>query len=118
MEKVTIMGKTLQGDFTNPTFARKYEDAMAKIAEEAEKAEQAERGSDGIRIQCNAIENAFDTIFGKGTGHKVLGKDPNLMTCLDGLIELSNVYDDQITPLIEEKREKVKAVIATRNGQV
>ena len=115
MEKVTILGKTIQGDFTNPIFARKYEDTMSEIAKEAEKAEQAERGSDGILIQCNAVRNVFDALFGKGTATKVMGKDANLMVCLDALIELSDVYDSQITPLIEDKKKKIRVLMGRKN---
>ena len=115
MEKIMILETELQGDFTNPTFARKYEDTLIGIAKEAKEAETAERGSDGILIQCNAVKHAFDALFGKGASEKVLGKDPNLMICLDALVDLANVYENQITPLIEEKKKKIRILMGKKN---
>ena len=111
MEKVTILGKTLQADFTSPAFAGKYEDALQNVGKEFARAEQAERGSEGLKIQCNAVIHAFDELFGTGSAQKVLGKETNLLVCLDAFTELCGVYRNQINPLVAEKAKKAREMM-------
>ena len=112
MEKVTILGKTLQADFTSPLFAEKYENELLRANEEFNRATQAERGSEGLKIQCESVIHAFDTLFGDGSAQKVLGKETNLLVCLDAFVELCSVYQTQINPLIAEKAKKAREMMS------
>lgn len=112
MEKVTILGKTLQADFTSPSYAEKFENEVQRVGEEFGRASQAERGSEGLKIQCEAVIHAFDTLFGTGSAQKVLGKETNLLVCLDAFVELCSVYQTQINPLIAEKAKKAREMMS------
>ena len=52
-----------------------------------------------ISILCNSINNAFDYIFGPGTGEKVCGKENVLDVCTDAfseLVEEKNRQDESL----------------------
>ena len=42
-----------------------------------------------IRIQCKAVFDCFNTIFGEGTDKEVFGNKTNLMVCLKAFEELA-----------------------------
>ena len=48
-----------------------------------------------IRIQCNAVFDCFNTIFGAGTDKQVFGNKTNLMVCLKAFEELAICANDQ-----------------------
>lgn len=114
MEKVTILDKTLEADFTNPDFMASYEDALAELGASARNLNLQGRASEGARNLCNSVIQTFDSLFGSGTARQVLGKETNLLVCLDAVADLAGIYDDQITPIIEEKAKKAKEKLAMR----
>lgn len=111
MEKVKILGKTVQAEFTSPAFIKKYEDALRMVYEEASKSEDEETASKAIKAQCDAVVHLTDNLFGSGSADEILGKEASLLVCLDALIEIASVYESQINPMIEEKKKKVVRLI-------
>ena len=77
--------------------AEKYEIAVKKVQEEAEESKKLEDTglSAMIRMQCNAVFNCFNTIFGEGTDKKIFGAKVNLMTCLKAFEELIENVNEQ-----------------------
>lgn len=48
-----------------------------------------------IRVQCNAIFNFFNELFGEGTDKKIFGDKVNLVTCLKALDEFVSQVREQ-----------------------
>lgn len=46
----------------------------------------------------------------------MLGEETDLLTCLDAWEELTDVYEKQVNPILEERNEKVK--FKEKNGDV
>lgn len=73
-----------------------YESAHDKVAEKMNKLDTAgKRRSELIRIQCEAVFEFFDDVFGEGTAKNVFGESVNLTTCLNAyeavVIEVNNL---------------------------
>lgn len=61
-----------------------YEAALDKVAEKMNKLDtKGKRKSEVIRIQCKAVFEFLDEVFGEGTAKKVFGESVNLTKCLD-----------------------------------
>ena len=80
--------------------AEKYETAIAefqKVTGELKltSCEEDKALSSVIRIQCNAVFDCLNTIFGEGTDKKVFGNRTNLMVCLKAFEELAIYANDK-----------------------
>ena len=58
----------------------------------------------------------IDDIFGHDSAKRVLGEETDLLTCQDAWEELTDVYEKQVNPILEERNEKVK--FKEKNGDV
>lgn len=74
-------------DILDLEVAEKYEKAIKDIQTIGDKTKNMGL-ADGIRTQCNAIFDVFNTLFGESTDKKVFGNKVNLMTCLNAFEEL------------------------------
>lgn len=101
--KVKILGVELEAPLLNHEVARRYEDGTMKVLETAEKTLECGIGSDGIEMECNAVIDFIDDIFGPGSAEKVLGKDTDLLTCLEAWGDLAGLYEEQVNPILEEQ---------------
>lgn len=115
---VEVLGIKLAADLLNPKVSRKYEEGMKKVTEIAVKATECECNSEGIEMDCNAVVDFIEDIFGKGSAVKVLGEETDLLTCLDAWEELTDVYEKQVTPILEERNRRVKAKFKEKNGDM
>lgn len=64
------------------------------------------RRSELIRIQCTAIFEFFDDVFGEGTAKKVFGESVNLTTCInayEGVIVTVNKLDKAVAEQYKAK---------------
>lgn len=73
-----------------------YEAAHDKVAEKMNNLDIAgKRRSELIRIQCEAVFEFFEDVFGEGAAKKVFGESVNLTTCLNAyeavVIEVNNL---------------------------
>ena len=109
--KVKILGVELEAPLLNHEVARRYEDGTRKVLETAEKTLECRIGSDGIEMECNAVIDFIDDIFGPGSAEKVLGRETDLLTCLDAWGDLAGLYDEQVTPVLEEHNRLVREKI-------
>lgn len=91
---------------TDPDVAKAYEDSINEILEKMSEAKLKERGSDGIRMQCEAVMMTIQNVFGEDIKNKIFGEHTNLFKCLDVFEEYMNLYPKQVVPLIEKKSEK------------
>lgn len=73
---------------------------VMKVLESVSKDSEASKGKEGaeqIRIMCTSVKNAFDYLFGNGTGEKICGKENDLNVCANAfadLIEEKNRQDE------------------------
>ena len=81
-------------DILDADVAEKYENALETIEGIAEKVEGI-KGSAAIRMQCTAIFNVFNVLFGEGTDKKIFGDKVNLLTCLKAFEELITVANSK-----------------------
>ena len=83
-----INGIELQDiDILDLEVAEKYEKALEHVEDISKKIEGMKL-SESIKIQCNAIFDVFNTMFGEDTDKKVFGDKVNLLTCLKAFEEL------------------------------
>ena len=98
-----INGVELQDiDIFDLETSENIESAINK-AEGIFKGEQPSRMSESIRLQCTAVFDCFNDIFGEGTDKKVFGNKVNLMDCLRVFSELV----DNITKQREDAEKEV-----------
>lgn len=115
--KVKILDATLEAALLNPKVIRKYDEGVKqRIPEIAVKALECESGADAIEMQCRAVMDFVDEIFGEGSSRKVFDDETDLLTCLDAWEELTELYDTQVNPLAREYMERVKEKIASRKS--
>lgn len=104
--KVEILGVTLEAALLNPKVAHRFEDGIKEVINIAKKSSECESSAQGIEMQCNAVINFIDNIFGSDSAKKILGDETDLLTCLDAWGELMDVYATQVNPLLEEYRDR------------
>lgn len=88
-------------DILDLEVAEKYEKALESIEGIGEKAKDM-KVTDSIRLQCNAIFNIFNTLFGEGTDKKIFGEKVNLLVCLKAFEELilqANTKNNEVEKL-------------------
>lgn len=83
-------------DILDLEVAEKWEDALERV-EGVAKSIEGMKVSETIRIQCTAIFEVFNTLFGEGTDKKVFGDRVNLMMCLKAFEELVLYISEQKT---------------------
>ena len=103
---VKIQGQELTADLLNPEIVKKFEDGYDAVLECFRETEGITPGSEGIRKQCQAVIDYVTDIFGETGARKVFGAETDLLTWLDVMEEMQNVYPEQVTPVIREKAEK------------
>lgn len=90
-----INGVELQDiDILDLEVAEKWEDVLERV-EGVAKSIEGVKISETIRIQCNAVFEVFNTLFGEGTDRKVFGDRVNLMMCLKAFEELVTQVNSQ-----------------------
>ena len=70
MIEVVLQGQTLKANLLNPEVSKRYEDGFDKVIETFNEAKKCERGSDGIRMQCQAVIDYVTDIFGEEQAKK------------------------------------------------
>ncbi len=74
----------------------KVENAINGTIKEMDKLEKPNlTASEAIRIQCHAIMDCFNTVFGEGTDKKIFGNKTNLVVCLKAFEELIDKVNEQ-----------------------
>lgn len=117
MIEVKILGVTLSAALLNPNVAKRYEDRIEAAVETFRKSMECKRGSEGIEMQCDAVIDFIDDIFGAGSAKKVFGEETDLLTCLDVWRELLELYDEQVVPVIREVSDMAVLEFKERQGE-
>ena len=106
----TVNGKELDYDIFDVDKAEAFENALNLVAK---KMEDLEKDSDGmtyaqvIRVQCEAVADCFDALFGKGTAGEIFGGTMNLKTSM-------KAFEDLVVGVNKKKAEVEKMAENTR----
>lgn len=85
-------------DIFEADIAEKYEQTLNEVVKKAKSAEGL-KTSEAIRKQCEAVFDAFDSLFGEGTSKNVFGERVNLIICMkafEELVEQINAKKEEI----------------------
>lgn len=105
MIRVRILNAELEAALLNPEVAKKYDEGVAGIVKKADEAKHCESCCGAIEMQCNAVIDFLDDIFGKGSAKEVVGKETDLLTCLEAYRDIVNVYEKQVIPYLHKFQE-------------
>lgn len=115
--QVTIYGQKFEGNFMNPDVMENYEKSVEKARERSAASVNAEKGSQAIRIQCEAICDCVDEVLGEGSAKKLMPDGADLLTCLDIYDEICHMGERQLTPALQRHSMKYSAQRAKRNAK-
>ncbi len=107
MIKVRILNAELEAALLNPAIARRYDEGVAGIAEKADEAKLCASCYEAIEIQCNAVIDFIDDIFGIGSAKKVVGEETDLLTCLEAYKDIVNAYEKQVLPYLHKFQAEI-----------
>lgn len=115
---VKLQGKEVQADLLNPEVVKRVEAGLNEVSKKfvASSTDKNIPGSEGIRQQCQAVIDYITDIFGAEAGKKVFGTETDLLTCLDVVEEMVDLYPTQVTPLIRKKREDLEGKLDKRRS--
>ncbi|WP_283706893.1 DUF6673 family protein [Clostridium perfringens] len=97
---IKLNGIEFDLDLMDLGVSEKIDKETQKVVEEAERAKGKNR-SESIKIQCYAVFNCIDNIFGKGTHKKIFGDKVNLRECL-------RVFEQLILEMKKQDEEDAK----------
>lgn len=114
MIKVKILGVELEADLLNPDIREKYENYLEKVKEQSNDSLKCEKVSESIRMQCNAVIESIDGMFGEGSSKKVLGENTNLLVCLNAFEEFCEIYNKYADPVVGEAKRRAREKAALK----
>ena len=115
----TVNGKELDYDIFDADKAEAFETELNSVAK---KMESLEKDSDGmtyaqvIRIQCEAVANCFDVLFGEGTAAKIFDGVVNLKVAMKAFEDLVVGVNEKKTE-IEEMAKKTRIKFSGNRAQ-
>ncbi|MBQ7976818.1 MAG: AP endonuclease [Clostridia bacterium] len=107
--KLTINGVELEYDVYEADKAELYQKETEKIIKVCEKLKDNEDLAKSIRIQCKAIFEFIDALFGEGVHREVFGDSVNLRTC-------AKVYADINAAIAADKEKMLELLNLTDNA--
>lgn len=119
MVTVKLQGVEVQAALLAPEVMKKVEDGFTKTirAIEAVGKEENVIGSVGVRKQCQAVIDYVTEIFGEDAAKRIFGVETDYLTCLDVLEEIQRMYPEQVSRVIREKNEALKANMKKSDAQ-
>lgn len=64
-------------------------------------------------MQCEAVVDYVADIFGTAAARKIFGEETDLLTCMDILEEMQDVYPEQVNPLIKKRASMLEQRLGT-----
>ena len=98
---VKILGIELEANLLNPDVADIYEAELKNVARKSNESKECESMAAGIRMQCQAVIDCIEHIFGEGSSKKVFGKSVDLIRCVEAFRDVTSMYDTQVNPQME-----------------
>ena len=95
MSKIEFNGIELELDLMDADVMEKFEDGLAKTAEDVKEKSQyaGKKNAECMRIQCGHVNRFFDSVFGPGTADKLFGKKNNLEDHMTAFGKAANMVE-------------------------
>ena len=87
--KTIINGVELEFDVYEADNAELYQKETEKIIKVCEKLKGNDDLAKAIRVQCKAIFDFIDTLFGEGKHREIFGESVNLKTCAKAYADIN-----------------------------
>lgn len=119
----TVNGKELDYDIFDADKADAFENALNLVAQKMADLEKESEGmtySQVIRIQCEAVADCFDNLFGEGTAVKIFNGTVNLkiaMKAFEDLVMGVNKKKSEIEEMARKTRTKFSGNRAQRRAK-
>lgn len=82
----------------------KYEQSLDDVTRKVSIDIRGKKHSELLRLQCKAVFDFFEDVFGEGTAKKIFGESVNLSVCMETFSETI----DQINKLKNRRAEEMK----------
>lgn len=92
---MTINGVELEFNCFEEESNKKVERALKHVVDTSAESRNKKRTYEEISTVCKGVKEAFDIIFGQGTGEKVCGKENDLIKCVNAFAELIDEKNNQ-----------------------
>ncbi len=119
----TVNGKELDYDIFDADKADAFENALNLVAQKMADLEKESEGmtyAQVIRIQCEAVADCFDNLFGEGTAVKIFNGTVNLkiaMKAFEDLVMGVNKKKSEIEEMARKTRTKFSGNRAQRRAK-
>lgn len=119
----TVNGKELDYDIFDADKADAFENALNLVAQKMADLEKESEGmtyAQVIRIQCEAVADCFDNLFGEGTAVKIFNGTVNLkiaMKAFEDLVMGVNKKKSEIEEMARKARTKFSGNRAQRRAK-
>lgn len=102
-----IMGHEVKDlDFLDADILEKLENASQRVFDACNEASKKnEKESEGVRIQCNAIAEFINELFGEGTAEVLIENGSNLFSCI-------TVFSEVMRAIGECKAKQSKKIVS------
>lgn len=107
MITVELNGQKVQADLLNPNVMKKVRDGFNKTIEKFNEGSLFENSEDGVTMQCDSIIHYIEEVFGREDAKKVFGDEVDLLTCLDVLEEMRDLYPNQVNSIIADRVKRL-----------
>ena len=113
MAKFTVNNTELEFDIFELSNAELFENEVKKCIKTAETAKGNESISAVIKIQCKAVFDFIDALFGEGKHKEIFGESTNLRECITAFQTICNgINSDKaefISPAPNRKQRRAAA---------
>lgn len=99
--KTTINGIELEFDIYEADNAELFQKETEKVIKVSKKLKDNEDLAKAIRVQCKAVFDFIDALFGEGVHREIFGDSVNLKTC-------AKVYADINAAIVADKEEMLE----------
>ena len=114
MSKIEFNGIELELDLMDADVMEKFEDGLAKTAEDVKEKSQyaGKKNAECMRIQCGHVNRFFDSVFGPGTADKLFEKKNNLEDHMTAFGKAANMVGQ-----VQERTKEITSQYAPERVQ-
>lgn len=99
-----INGVELEFNYLEEQTNKRTEKALKHVADTAGESDSRKKNHEKISAMCSGVKEAFDLIFGMGTGDNVCGEENNLLKCSNAFTELLNEKRSQELEMLQSAK--------------